>query len=197
MLNIKILFQKIREKTKAFRLTITREMARFSRTREISTPQNTDIPREIIGRPAAGIDSSLRSKSLSPDPSFCPYCNSKDFVKRGTRKKKLETVQLYLCRACNRTFTAQFIKGKHFPLNMVIEGLNYYNLGFGLEETCRLLGQKFGELNVPSTSARGRRAQVHKKSINKKALFFKKASLLAPDFGPWWTTSALCFQYII
>ena len=39
------------------------------------------------------------------------------------------------------------------------------------------------------------RAQVHEKSINKKALFFKKASLLAPDFGPWWTISALCFQY--
>ncbi len=39
------------------------------------------------------------------------------------------------------------------------------------------------------------RAQVHKKSINKKALFFKKASLLAPNFGPWWTTSASCFQY--
>jgi len=41
------------------------------------------------------------------------------------------------------------------------------------------------------------RAQVHKKSINKKALFFKKAPLLAPDFGPWWTISALCFYNII
>jgi len=30
---------------------------------------------------------------------------------------------------------------------------------------------------------------------NKKALFFKKASLLAPNFGPWWITSALYFQY--
>jgi len=28
-------------------------------------------------------------------------------------------------------------------MNLVIEGLNYYNLGFGLEETCRLLNQKF------------------------------------------------------
>ncbi len=39
------------------------------------------------------------------------------------------------------------------------------------------------------------RAQVHRDSVNKKTLFCKKASLLAPDFGPWWATSALCSQY--
>lgn len=133
MLNIKILFQKITEKisakTAAIYITITREVAKFSRTREVLTPQNTEIPREIIGAEKAA--------------ESCPYCNSRAFVKRGTRKKKLETVQLYLCGNCKRTFTAQFIKGKHFPMNLVIEGLNYYNLGFGLEETCKLLNQKF------------------------------------------------------
>ncbi len=40
-------------------------------------------------------------------------------------------------------------------MNLIIEGLNYYNLGFGLTKTCALLGQKFGELNAPSTSALG------------------------------------------
>ncbi|MFH1392763.1 MAG: PD-(D/E)XK nuclease family protein [Patescibacteria group bacterium] len=74
----------------------------------------------------------------------CPYCNSKNFVKRGKRKKKLETVQLYLCRKCEKTFTAQFSKGKHYPLNLVIEGMSYYNLGYNLEDSCRLLNQKFG-----------------------------------------------------
>ncbi len=39
------------------------------------------------------------------------------------------------------------------------------------------------------------RAQVHKSSVNKKALFCKKAFSLAPDFGPRWTTSALYLQY--
>ncbi|MEK7662330.1 MAG: hypothetical protein AAB355_02440, partial [Patescibacteria group bacterium] len=98
-----ILFQKIKEKIAQFRITVSREIARFSKTREILTSQNEDIKREIIG--------------TEKTASICPYCNSKEFVKRGTRKKKLETVQLYLCRACNRTFTAQFIKGKHFPMN--------------------------------------------------------------------------------
>jgi len=75
---------------------------------------------------------------------YCAYCKSKNFFKRGKRKKKLEVVQLYQCRECHRTFTAQLSKGKHFPMNLVIEGMSYYNLGYGLEDTCRLLNQKFG-----------------------------------------------------
>jgi len=134
---IKTFFRKIKEKTAEFRLTISREMVGFSKTREILTSESTDTVREIIG-----------AEKIA---EHCPYCNSREFVKRGLRKKKLETIQLYLCRACNRTFTAQVIKGKHFPMNLIIEGLNYYNLGFGLEETCRLLYQKFGVNPEPST----------------------------------------------
>ena len=74
----------------------------------------------------------------------CPYCSSTDFVKRGVRKKKFETVQLYLCRACSRVFTAQFVKGKKFPVNVIMAGLTIYNLGHTLEATCRALNQKFG-----------------------------------------------------
>src|SRR3989344_8426683 len=74
---------------------------------------------------------------------FCPYCNSKDFMKRGMRKKKLELVQLYLCRNCKRTFTAQFIKGKHYPTKLIIDAISIYNLGYGLEETCRLVNERY------------------------------------------------------
>src|ERR1035437_9846873 len=75
----------------------------------------------------------------------CPYCQSKNFVKRGLRKNQYQEVQLYLCKneECGRTFTAQDVKGKHFPLNVVIEAMSYYNLGFSLEETCRLINKKF------------------------------------------------------
>ena len=83
-----------------------------------------------------------QSHSFVSEP--CPFCGSENFVKRGTRKKKLEIVQLYLCRDCNRTFTAQSVKGKHYPLKVVIEGMSYHNLGFTLEDSCRLLSQKFG-----------------------------------------------------
>jgi len=75
----------------------------------------------------------------------CPYCQTKDFVKRGVRKNRYQIVQLYLCKnpECGRTFTAQEIKGRHFPLNLIIEGLNYYNLGFTLERVRNLIYQKF------------------------------------------------------
>ncbi|MEK7506803.1 MAG: PD-(D/E)XK nuclease family protein, partial [Patescibacteria group bacterium] len=87
----------------------------------------------------------------------CPYCQSQTVVKRGLRRKKLERVQLYLCRnpQCGRTFTAQLVKGKRYPMALVAEGLSYYHLGFGLGEVCKLLQQKFGLKKPPSISALG------------------------------------------
>ena len=84
---------------------------------------------------------------------LCPYCLSINFVKRGVRKNKNQVVQLYLCRneECGRTFTAQDIKGKHFPLHLIIESMSYYNLGFSLEETCRIIKKKFGVAPLSAT----------------------------------------------
>lgn len=79
--------------------------------------------------------------------TVCPYCGSDNFVKRGVRQKKHEVVQLYICRAegCGRTFTAERVKGKRFPLNVILEGISYYNLGLSLEQTCKILDQKFSK----------------------------------------------------
>jgi|SRR3989338_7506238 len=92
-------------------------------------------------------------KSLKDGEDNCPYCKSKRFFRRGKRKKKLEIVQLYQCKECNRTFTSQFSKGWHYPVNLIIDGLSYYNLGFGLEDTCRIIKQKFGVNPGASTLA--------------------------------------------
>ena len=93
--------------------------------------------------PALDVELEMGESKLA---DACPYCGSKDFVKRGSRQKKYETVQLYLCRGpeCGRTFTAQSVKGKHWPLKIIIEGMSYYNLGYNLEETSSILRQKFG-----------------------------------------------------
>ncbi len=84
---------------------------------------------------------------------ICPYCQSKKFVKRGARKNKFGAVQLYLCRneECGKTFTAQDVKGKKFPLNLIIECMNYYNLGFNFLQTCSLVKQKFKAAPDPQT----------------------------------------------
>ncbi len=72
----------------------------------------------------------------------CVYCASADTVRRGWREKKREKVQLYLCRSCLRTFTPKAVKGKHYPHAVIIDAMSYYNLGFSLEQACKIIKQK-------------------------------------------------------
>jgi transposase-like protein len=76
---------------------------------------------------------------------FCPYCESKNFVRRGTRKNKFQTVQLFLCRnpECGKTFTQSDVKGKKFPLNVIVAGITLYNQGYTLEQCCNALKEKY------------------------------------------------------
>jgi len=74
----------------------------------------------------------------------CPYCNSEDFVKRGTRLKKGGKTQLYLCRACKRTFTPVWFKGRQHGWQVILDAMSYYNLGFSLEQTGKVMKEKFG-----------------------------------------------------
>lgn len=105
----------------------------------------TDVETESQGD-LSSTQEATSGIGTSREAQGCPYCASRNFVKRGTRKNKHQVVQLYLCRnsECGKTFTAQDVKGKHFPLNIVIESMSYYNLGFTLEETCRIVKKKFG-----------------------------------------------------
>lgn len=82
----------------------------------------------------------------------CPHCSKDDkVIKRGKRKKKHETVQLYKCKRCSKTFTPKKVKGKHFPLRVVFDGLSFYNLGYNLENSCNFLKRKY-DLEVASST---------------------------------------------
>ena len=98
---------------------------------------------------------SVTEKATMSTKTSCPYCDSTDFVKRGVRQKKHEAVQLYVCRAegCGRTFTAERVKGKRFPLAVIIEGISYYNMGLSLEQTCDFLGKKFPDVAAPTLAS--------------------------------------------
>ena len=72
----------------------------------------------------------------------CPYCGSTKFVRRGFRQKKREKIQLYLCSSCQKTFTPYSTKGKRYPMEVVIDAISIYNLGYSLEQTCRLVSQR-------------------------------------------------------
>jgi hypothetical protein len=49
-----------------------------------------------------------------------------------------------LCNDCRRSFVPQKVKGKSFPLGIILEGLSFYNTGFTLEESCQKLKEQFG-----------------------------------------------------
>ena len=101
------------------------------KSREVCTPQT----REVKASP---------DDFLAPEISQCPYCSSKDIIKRGKRKKKHEVRQRYYCNSCKRAFVPERVKGKKFPLKMILEGLSYYNTGHSMQESCRLLNEGYG-----------------------------------------------------
>src|SRR5215210_9064203 len=86
-------------------------------------------------------------------PEDCPHCGSHVLTRRGTRRKKLEIVQLWRCASCKRTFTPgpAAIRGKTYPLRTVIDALSTYSLGYSLEDTAARIKSKSGRKIAGST----------------------------------------------
>jgi len=113
---------------------------------EGSPPESSEI------NPPASDDSAANESAEKQDVkiseiaamSACVYCMSRNIVKRGKRRNKLEEVQLYLCQDCGRTFTGKKIKGKKYPTRMILDGVSYYNVGFSLEESAKFLERSYG-----------------------------------------------------
>ena len=89
---------------------------------------------------------AARAPHSSKIPEACPHCGSHVLTRRGTRKKKLEIVQLWRCASCKRTFTPgpAAIRNKTYPLRTVIDALSTYSLGYSLEETATRIKSKSG-----------------------------------------------------
>lgn len=104
--------------------------------------------------PAQGQESGGEKASESitgPEPDRCPYCRSAQVVRRGFRQRKYLRLQLYLCNDCGKTFSAQKVKRKAFPLRLIFEGLSLYNLGHSQQDVCDRLKERFG-LSVDQTT---------------------------------------------
>jgi len=99
---------------------------------------------------------TTRPHSAVKSPERCPSCNSTKVGPKGTRTKKLETIQLYRCRACGRTFTPgpRAIRNKTYPLNEILEAFTIYNRGNSLEDTSRRLSSRYGHAVNPATISR-------------------------------------------
>jgi transposase-like protein len=98
---------------------------------------------------------AARAPHSSKTPEACPHCGSHVLTRRGTRKKKLEIVQLWRCASCKRTFTPgpQAVRGKTYSLRTVLDALSTFSLGYSLEETAARIKSKNGRHVAPSTVA--------------------------------------------
>src|SRR5450432_169429 len=95
--------------------------------------------------------------SVKP-PDRCPHCNAGagKITSRGFRQKKFETVRLFRCRSCGRTFTPgpRALRNKTYPLSEILEALTLYNRGYSLEEVSKRLSSRHGHKVSPSTISR-------------------------------------------
>jgi transposase-like protein len=101
----------------------------------------------------APIPRIARVPLTSKTPEACPHCSGRNLTRRGTRKKKLEIVQLWRCTSCKKTFTPRppALRNKTYSLRTILSALTDYNLGYSLEETAARLKKKTHHSVSPST----------------------------------------------
>src|ERR1700716_3152919 len=89
---------------------------------------------------------NARAPLTAKQPDACSHCGSHSLTRRGTRRKKLEIVQLWRCSSCKRTFTPgpAALHNKTYPLRMILSALTDYDTGYTLEETAARLQMKTG-----------------------------------------------------
>src|ERR1700693_5854816 len=88
-------------------------------------------------------------------PEACPHCGSRSLTRRGTRRKKLEIVQLWRCSSCKCVFTPgpAALRNRTYPLRMILSALTDYDIGYTLEETAARLKKKTHRTVSTSTIA--------------------------------------------
>src|SRR5947208_1932011 len=86
-------------------------------------------------------------------PARCPTCSSKRLARKGIRRKKFEVVQLWQCTSCRRVFTPSppELRGKTYPLRIILDAVTLYNLGYSLEQAGAALKVRRGIRVPPST----------------------------------------------
>ena len=86
-------------------------------------------------------------------PERCPYCGSTDLSRKGTRRKKIEIVQLWRCASCKRIFTPTpaELRNKTYPLRIVLDAITLYDLGYSLDETAEKVRTSGGHRVARST----------------------------------------------
>jgi ATP-dependent exoDNAse (exonuclease V) beta subunit len=64
-------------------------------------------------------------------------------VKKGKRRNRLQTHQIFQCTECLSRFTAAPAKNSTYPLRTILEAVSTFNLGYSLTETQQLIRKRF------------------------------------------------------
>ena len=80
----------------------------------------------------------------------CPFCNATKIKKQGKRKSKIQLVQKYLCKKCNKYFSdaEKRILNKTYPASIILNSVSFYNLGHNQQKISKLMAQRY-KTNVP------------------------------------------------
>ena len=114
----------------------------------------------------------------------CPHCNSPRLATRGSRTKKLETVPLFRCRSCGRTFAPgpRALRNKTYPVHEILDALTFFNRGHSLAETAARLSSRHGHTVAPSTISRWlaqhRRLTSYQRLRERGRVLFKPAQVI-------------------
>jgi transposase-like protein len=89
---------------------------------------------------------SARVPHTEKRPERCPHCGSTAITRKGTRRKKIEIVQLWRCASCKRVFTPTpaALRNKTYPLRIVLDAITLYDLGYSLEQTAAKIKSRHG-----------------------------------------------------
>src|SRR6266849_1045791 len=83
----------------------------------------------------------------------CPQCLSKYTVRKGKRRNRLRTLQIFQCGECLARFTGAAGKSKTYPLKAILDAVSTFNLGHALTDAQRIIRQRT-HLQIPDRTIR-------------------------------------------
>src|ERR1700687_638288 len=83
----------------------------------------------------------------------CPQCQAKNTVRKGKRRNRMRTLQIFQCAECLFRFTGEAGKSKTYPLKAILDVISTFNLGHTMTDSQRILRQRT-HLEMPERTIR-------------------------------------------
>ena len=85
----------------------------------------------------------------------CPSCRSAaNVIRSGYRSNKNNSVQLYLCKNCNKRYTSRSIPHTKYSAKLIVSALTFYNLGHTLAGTAKEMRRRY-KMDIPVSTLSG------------------------------------------